>query len=129
MFKLIIAGSRSFEDYALLKRETKKFLKSLTKNKDIQIISGTARGADRLGERFASDSKYSLLRMPAQWARYGKAAGYQRNGEMAEIADACIVFWDGYSRGAMHMHQIAKDMGRPVRLVVEETNGNTAEVL
>jgi hypothetical protein len=126
MFKLIIAGSRSFEDYALLKRETKKFLKSLTKDKDIQIISGTARGADRLGERFAADFNYSLLRMPAEWERYGKAAGYQRNGEMAEIADACIVFWDGYSKGAMHMHQIAKDRNLPVKLIQEESNGNPA---
>ena len=46
--------------------------------------------------------------MPADWNKYGKSAGYKRNEEMANIADAALVIWDGESRGSKHMIDIAK---------------------
>ena len=107
---LIIAGSRDFTDYDVLEREVYKFInmnKALPK--DILIISGTARGADRLGELFAYNHGISFIRMPADWNKHGKAAGYVRNREMAQVATHCIVFWDGKSKGTKNMIDIAKD--------------------
>ena len=101
MFRVIIAGSRTFTDYDLLKRYADFKLKNITD--DIQILSGHARGADALGERYALERGYSLLLFPADWGQYGRKAGYVRNEEMACNADALIAFWDGVSRGTRHM--------------------------
>ena len=72
------------------------------------VVSGTARGVDKLGEQWAEANGVDIDRYPAQWDTHGKAAGYRRNVVMAENADAAIVIWDGKSKGAKHMIDIAK---------------------
>lgn len=100
--KLIIAGGRDFSNYDLLKAEATKFLAEL-KASDVEIVSGAARGADLLGEQFAKENRYGLKIFPADWDQYGKYAGYRRNQEMAEYSDSALCFWNGISRGTMHM--------------------------
>lgn len=107
MYKLIVAGGRNFSNYTLLK-ET---LFSNFPFEDIEIVSGTANGADKLGERFAREFKYPIKRFPANWNEYGKSAGYIRNSEMANYADGCICFWGGESKGTFHMIEIATRKG------------------
>jgi len=97
MSKLIIAGSRTFNDYDLLKTNLSN-LNSIT-----EIVSGTAKGADLLGERFAVENNIPIKKFPANWSKFGKSAGFLRNKEMAEYADTLIVFWDGKSKGTKHM--------------------------
>jgi hypothetical protein len=89
--------------------KTKQFNKLFIKptGKIIRIISGTARGADKLGEQLAIQFKLQLMLMPADWNTHGKAAGYKRNEAMADIANGCLVFWDGQSKGSFHMMNIA----------------------
>ena len=107
--KLIIAGGREFKDYDLLQREVKKFiLENKGSPGNIEIISGKARGADSLGERFAHEWNIPVIEMPADWDKNGKAAGPIRNAEMAKIATHCIVFWDGKSSGSKNMIDNAK---------------------
>lgn len=119
MFKIIIAGSREFNDYPLLKSKLDAFLAE-TNNDEVEIVSGTARGADILGERYASETGISIKRFPANWNLYGKRAGYIRNREMAEYADACIVFWNGESRGTKHMIDLATLMKLTIKVVQYE---------
>lgn len=114
MFKVIVAGSRTFNDYTYLKKSLDKLLVNKT---SITIISGTARGADQLGERYAQENGYNLLKFPADWDKYGKSAGYKRNEEMAKVADACVVFWDGQSRGSKHMIDIAQKYNLKIRIL------------
>lgn len=114
MFKVIVAGSRGFNDYDLMKSN----LDFLFSNKEsVEIISGTAYGADKLGERYACDNKLKLHKFPADWDKYGKSAGYIRNVEMAKFADAVVVFWDGKSKGTTHMINIAIDLNLPLRII------------
>ena len=116
--KVIVGGSRSFTDAKLLKEKCDYYLSdAVAKNYDIEIVSGTAKGADRLGENYALEKGYHIAFFPANWSGYGKRAGYLRNEEMANYADALICFWDGESRGTMHMIDIAKKKGLPVRIV------------
>ena len=84
---------------------------------DIQIVSGTARGVDQAGERYAASRGLDCVRFPADWEKYGRRAGYLRNCQMAENADALVAFWDGQSRGTKHMIEIAKARGLAVRIV------------
>ena len=62
--RLIIAGSRDFNDYDLLCDKTSQFIGN---EKDVTIISGLARGADKLGCRFAEENGYNLEGFEAQW--------------------------------------------------------------
>ena len=116
-FSVIIAGSRDFSDYELLTIVCDHMLSEKIKTNNIVIISGGARGADSLGERYAKERGFELEIHPADWDRYGKSAGYRRNKEMAESADACICFWDGESRGTKHMIDIATDKGLKLKVV------------
>lgn len=105
MLKIIIAGSRDFNNYNLLKQKLNFYI---GEHKDIEIISGTARGTDSLGERYAIEKGFSLQRFPANWQKYGKRAGYLRNEEMAKYASHAIIFWDGKSKGTAHMIELCK---------------------
>lgn len=116
-FRVIIAGSRGFNDYDLMKMKCDYFLNEKVKTNDIVIISGTARGADKHGERYARERGYELEAHPADWDKYGKSAGYRRNQEMAEVADAVICFWDGVSKGTKHMIDIAKEKKLMLRVI------------
>jgi hypothetical protein len=116
LFKVIIAGSRDFNDYELLKSKMLYYLKGFDLS-EVEIVSGTARGADQLGERFAREFGCKLKQFPADWETYGKKAGYLRNVDMAKYSDACVCFWDGRSRGTKHMIDIAKKEGLKLRVV------------
>lgn len=112
--KLIIAGGRDFNDYELLKRAVDFYL-SKTDKRDVIIISGCARGADSLGERYAHENSMELWKFPADWDKHGKAAGHIRNTEMAEVATHLIAFPGG--RGTKNMIQTAQRKGLRVRML------------
>ena len=120
-FKVIIAGSRGFSNYKLLREQCNKFLREKRKTSNVIIVSGHARGADTLGEKYAQDEGFALEIYPAQWKKLGKQAGYRRNEQMAEVADALIAFWDGSSRGTKHMIDIMNEKNLLVRVVEYET--------
>ena len=115
VFKVIIAGGRYFNDYDLVKSR----LTTLLKNKfpNVEIVSGCASGADALGERFANEFNFGLRKFPADWNKYGRAAGPIRNTQMAEYADALIAFWDGKSRGTKNMIEQAEKNNLLVRVI------------
>lgn len=75
------------------------------------VISGTARGVDTLGERWAGENGIPIEKYPADWNTHGKSAGYKRNQLMAEKAEALIALWDGTSKGTGHMLEIARRAG------------------
>lgn len=101
--KLIIAGTRTFSDYDLLKRKIDQLSK---KHKITEIVSGCAKGADTLGEIYAKENKITIVKMSANWDKFGKSAGYKRNEEMARYGESLVCFWDGESRGTRHMMNI-----------------------
>ena len=113
--KVIIAGSRTFNNNELLWNECEKAFSLLNK---IEIVSGTAKGADQIGEWFAEGNGYPIKRFPANWNKYGKSAGYKRNEEMARYADALIAFWDGKSKGTKHMIDLAQQYELKVKVVM-----------
>ncbi len=105
MFRVIIAGSRSFQNYFLLCQTMDRLLINITE--EIVVVCGMAQGADSLGERYAQERGYTVRSFPAEWDRFGKAAGFIRNEEMAQNADALVAFWDGESRGTRNMIDLA----------------------
>lgn len=116
-YRVIIAGSRSFNDYRLLQSKCDEFLQTIQKEHNIIIVSGTASGADRLGERYAEQHNYQVKRYPADWKRFSLSAGPIRNELMADHADMLIAFWDGKSRGTFNMIKTARKAGLSVHVI------------
>ena len=109
--KVIIAGSRegfTIEDVriAVLNRE---FSGAIT-----EVVSGAARGVDRLGEQWAKENDIPIKQFIPDWYGLGKKAGYVRNREMGDYADALIALWDGESKGTKGMIEYAQKKGLKV---------------
>ena len=119
--RIIIAGGRDFTDYNLLKEKVDYYLQNaINNNYKIIIVSGTAKGADRLGEKYAKEKGFEIAYFPADWSK-GKRAGYLRNEQMSEYAKqkqgALIAFWDNQSRGTKHMIDLAEKHNLQTRIV------------
>lgn len=110
MTKLIIAGSRGVTDYGTVRESViaSGFWKAY--GKTLEIVSGTARGVDRLGEEFANKNGLLIHRFPADWDKLGKAAGHIRNCEMGKFADCLLAVWDGKSKGTEQMINYMKSL-------------------
>ena len=104
--RTIIAGSRDITNYGAVEAAYITCPWEVT-----QIVSGGARGVDTLGEQLAEVLDIPLVVFPAEWDKYGKAAGSIRNEVMAKNADALIAIWDGRSTGTKNMIKIAKHLG------------------
>lgn len=124
MFKVIIAGGRDFDhwkkDYGngsnlyLLKID--KILSDKHEH-EIEMVTGTAKGADQIPYFYKIWHGYSITEFPADWDTHGKSAGYIRNKQMADYADALICFWDGISHGTKNMIEVMESLNKPVRIV------------
>lgn len=115
MKKIVVCGSRSFCDMDKVRKVMPFFLSRLG---DVVIVSGAARGADALGELWAAEMGMDVMRFPADWGRFGRSAGMIRNADMCAVADGCVAFWDGVSRGTKGMIDLCRRRGVPVRVVM-----------
>src|SRR5687767_3670933 len=112
---VIVAGTRTFADYALLEHKLDAILARL--EPPIVIVSGRAKGADQLGERYAKERELHCVYVPALWTVHSRAAGPIRNRVMLEIATHVVVFWDGESKGAKDLIEEAEKRGLPLRVI------------
>lgn len=110
IIRTIIAGSREFIDQHRLNKVCNWIFayKGLAYS-DVEIISGTCRGADIMGENFAKTYNIPVKRFPADWKLYGKNAGNVRNRQMAEYASSnssnngvLIAFANSRCKGTMN---------------------------
>ena len=119
--KLIIAGGRDFNQGYIIY----KVLYGLGNDIINEVVCGDAKGADTLGAEWAHLHNIPVKHFPAKWDEYGKAAGYIRNAEMGEYADALIAFWDGKSKGTAHMIKTMKMNKKPY--TIYDYNGKLIE--
>ena len=111
---MIVAGSRSVDNFALMCSRLDEIFKNRMPS---AIVCGEAKGADTLGKKYAEKRGIPVECYPADWEHLGKQAGYIRNEVMAEVADACVVFWDGKSSGTNHMIETAKKRKLQLRII------------
>lgn len=112
--KLIIAGSREGIDEVdvFTAMQESGFDKRVS-----EIVSGTARGVDRMGEAWARENGIPVKRFPADWENNGRAAGHIRNRQMGDYADALLVLIYNNSRGSEGMLSYAKKKGLEIYVV------------
>lgn len=111
--RTIIAGSRNINNNSIVQTVVTKAARDHDINISV-LVCGMAKGVDMLGHRWATANNIKIDGKPANWELHGKRAGYFRNVQMAENADALIAIWDGKSPGTKHMIDIAKARGLKV---------------
>ena len=124
--KVIIAGSRNIQDFFAVANAI-----DYSKFKITEVVSGGAKGVDKLGEDWAKSSNTPCKVFKAAWdeldapgarvktgpyGNFNSRAGFDRNKLMAEYADALIAVWDGKSKGTQNMIDIMKAFGKPVHI-------------
>jgi len=138
---LAIVGSRTFDDYELLKQTIDRFIdgslekpttqvkgpmnkfvlrtkkKKTRRNTIHTIVSGGAQGADQLGEQYAKEKELKAVILKPDWKQYGKAAGFIRNKDIVAAADYVIAFWDGQSKGTLNSINHAKKMKKELFII------------
>lgn len=112
MIKLAIIGSRSFDDSELFEKTMEPY-----RDKISLVISGGARGADSLAEEWAEYYGIPTKIYLPDWDKHGKGAGFKRNLEIIGACDAVIAFWDEASPGTAHSLRVAKDIGKPTKII------------
>ncbi len=79
--RVLVCGGRDFHDWGLLSATLSDIIPEERRHRAV-IISGHARGADLLGERWAKEHGVALNVFPADWNRLGRKAGPIRNRQM-----------------------------------------------
>lgn len=111
--KCIIAGSRNLvrsdpnerwkysrDDVRLIMSTLDTIMTEIDWGEEItEVISGCAWGPDTIAKWWARDKGIEVIEMSADWDTFGKSAGFMRNSDMVDIADALIALWDGSSKG------------------------------
>ena len=110
-------GDPGWTNRAAIRRELIK-LPPLT-----TIIEGEAEGADLLARDVAEELGFPVEPYPAEWKRYGRAAGPIRNRQMLDEGqpDLVLAFHANIaaSTGTADMLGQAKKRGIPTRLLVK----------
>ena len=108
--KVAVIGSRTFNNYELLKATLEKYNIS-------NVVSGGAKGADKLSEEYAKEFNIPTTIFLPNWEKFGKSAGFKRNHDIIQNADMVIAFWDGISKGTKSSIDIAKKLNKEVVIV------------
>jgi len=112
--KLAVVGSRDFNDYDLLK----KYLDKIHSVEPITfIISGGARGADKLSERWAKENNVQTEIYIPDWNTHGRKAGFLRNVDIIKNCDKCIACWDNVSKGTKHSIDLCKKHNKKIKII------------
>lgn len=116
-YKVILATSRNFTDYNLLKEKYLYYLSEKKKTHSIIVIRGGSWWTDYLTDTLSQDLNFITEPYEADWGKYGQETIHIFNDEITSVADALIAFWDGKSTGVKDMIEQAKQKGKKVAVV------------
>ncbi len=116
-----MVGDRNWTDTKIIRRELSRFPKGT------RVIHGAARGADEIAGRVATELGFEVMAFPADWPKYGRAAGPIRNQKMLEFLmrqdpeepKLVLAFHRnlGRSRGTADMVKRARSAGVEVKII------------
>lgn len=118
--RIIIAGCRDYTNYDEAKKFIADSIMKFQMGNAWILLSGECRGADQLGESFALENGWEIEAFPAEWKKYGRAAGPIRNQKMVAACDAVVCFWDGKSKGTASLIEYAQKANKPLKIKIIE---------
>jgi hypothetical protein len=107
--KVAVIGSRGFNDYSYLKSKLDQF-------EIDEIVSGGAKGADSLAERYAREMGIDLKVYLPKYKKFGRVAPLIRNRQIVEDSDLVVAFWDGKSKGTKNAIGEANKLGKKIQV-------------
>ena len=110
--KIAIVGSRTFKDYNAMHAFIEEMLATMESSTIEAVVSGGARGADSLAERYAQERGLQMIVVPTEWKKYGRRAGFIRNVDIFRECDVCFAFWDGESHGTQQDIELCERMNK-----------------
>ena len=111
---VVVAGGREYENYPELSQKLDQTISQLNipERMSVNIVSGGARGADTLAEKYAQERGLGFQVFPANWNEKGLSAGTLRNTQMAKEGDVLVAFPGGTGTENM-IQQMTQDFGKP----------------
>lgn len=103
--KVAIIGSRSILELNI---------KNHIPNNTTLIITGGARGIDKLAENYADEKQIPKLIIKPDYKKYARSAPLKRNKKIIEKADIVVAFWDGKSKGTQYAIEYAFSLGKQI---------------
>ena len=115
MKRILVTGSRDWQDWSAIEHALREF-----EGIPLTLVSGACpTGADYMAETIAASLGWEIEQHPADWAQYGKRAGYLRNRHMVELgADICLAFIKSGSAGSSMTAHLAEEAGIPTRRII-----------
>ncbi len=108
--KVLVCGSRKWLEQKPIEREMRKLPPGTI------IVHGACRGADNIAGFVGEILGFEVRPYPADWDRWGKAAGSIRNEDMLQEApDLALCFTLGDTPGSMDMLRRLEKAGVPVQ--------------
>jgi hypothetical protein len=124
--KVLVCGSRGWESVW----QVRMVYSELDRIKPTEIISGGARGADRVAEVWAKSNSVPITVFTPDWEKYGRSAGILRNNQMLDTnPDLVLAFWDGLSKGTKHTIDEARRRDMRVEVIrggLESRSGSSS---
>lgn len=114
--KIAIVGGRDFIDYEFMKNEIEKFLNENEISLSA-IVSGGAKGADTLAEKFATEMGVEMIVFKPDFEKFGRGAALARNTQIVENSDIVFAFWDGKSKGTHDSIKKAEKFGKKLLII------------
>ncbi len=112
--RVLCCGDRNWTSYEIIRRELEKLDDYTT------VINGCAKGADSISAYIARQLNYPVIDFPANWNKYGRAAGPIRNKQMLDEGkpDLVLAFHTDIknSKGTKNMIEQAK--GRRIKVIL-----------
>ncbi len=121
--RILVCGDRNWSNKKAIFNELKDFPKNTV------IIHGAARGADSIAGTVAKELGFEVEVYPADWNKFGKAAGIIRNKQMLEAKpDLVLAFHPDLdkSKGTKNMVQISRKAGVETKLITGRLRVSTS---
>lgn len=112
IMKLMVTGSRNWNDYSTLMEELDQWKRLAT-----ELLHGGAGGADQMADRWAKENGVAVRMLEPDYAKHKAAAPHVRNTELVKQADGVLAFWDGQSKGTASTIAKARHAGKLLRIV------------
>lgn len=128
--RILVTGSREWASYLDVYNAIRLYAAEASKDSDVTIVHGGARGADSFAGQVAQDLGMIEEAHPANWDSCGPdcnrshmrtryngelycpRSGFVRNAEMVNLgADICLAFYKGASKGTDMCAKLADKAG------------------